>query len=647
VTIGSMLPGRRTMAAAIAVLCCAAVPAAASAPGPTWSGPVAADSNTPTAVNCPTTTLCVGVDSAGEVFTSATPASGGWQLDGGAGLVSPVSVSCPGGTLCVAVGSNASNVFNSASPSGHWASETVDAGTPLTGVSCPTAAACFATDDHGRVVSSSAPATQSSWAAVMIDGTAHLNGISCPTTTLCVAVDASGNVLASTSPTSGSWPTTHLTSSSLTGVSCNSSAECVAVASDGTVYATASAIGAPATWSETPLDTGGTPLSVSCTDAALCVIVDANGSALVSDTAASGSPSWGTTSIDSAALKAISCVSTGLCVAVDGSGRAVAGVEPAPTATTGSGTAASQTTATLTATVDPDDATLADCHFDYGTSSSYGASVPCASAPAPGGGAQSVSAQVTGLLASTTYHFRIVAASGIATTDGADATVTTPAPLKASPSLSGIPAVGSTLTCKPNVALAAGDTIAFAWLRDTTAIPAAASPTYVVAAADESHHLSCAVTIAGDGGSATGTSGFDAIPAQRGGKIVESYVGTAKHGGATVRAPVTCSSEAAGTCKFTLRLTTPQTVGRHRTTVVVGKTLATLKAGATQTLTVSLNPAGRRLLAKKHRIAVTLTVSGTVLGTLKATLETAKLTFTSKASTPRKKAPKHASHRHR
>jgi hypothetical protein len=379
------------------------------------------------------------------------------------------------------------------------------------------------------------------------------------------------------------------------------------------------------------------------------VIVDAGGNALITDVAASGRPGWASTSIDSAALKGISCVSTGLCVAVDSSGHAVAGVEPAPSVTTGTGSASTQTTATLSATVDPGDVTLADCHFDYGTTTAYGASVPCATSPTPGGGAQSVSAQLGGLLASTAYHFRIVAASGLATTDGADATFTTPAPLKASPSLSGTPAVGSTLTCKPNVALGAGETIVYAWLRDTTAIAGAAAATYVVAAADESHHLSCAVTIAGDGGSATATSGFDAIPAQRGGKIVESYVGTAKLSGMTVRAPVTCSSEAAGTCKFTLQLTAPQTIGVRHTTVVVGKTLATLKASATQTVTVSLNPTGRKMLTKKHRLAVTLTVSGTVLGTLKATLQTAKLTLTSKAkkSTKAKKTTRHAPTRHR
>jgi hypothetical protein len=45
---------------------------------------------------------------------------------------------------------------------------------------------------------------------------------------------------------------------------------------------------------------------------------------------------------------------------------------------------------------------------------------------------------------------------------------------------------------------------------------------------------------------------------------------------------------------------------------------------------VTLTAAGRMLLKKQHKLAVTLTVSGTVIGTLKATLQTAKLTFTQK-----------------
>ena len=47
---------------------------------------------------------------------------------------------------------------------------------------------------------------------------------------------------------------------------------------------------------------------------------------------------------------------------------------------------------------------------------------------------------------------------------------------------------------------------------------------------------------------------------------------------------------------------------------------------------MSLNSTGKRLLKKYHSLNVTLTVSGTVIGTLTATLQTDKLTFTQKGA---------------
>ena len=166
--------------------------------------------------------------------------------------------------------------------------------------------------------------------------------------------------------------------------------------------------------------------------------------------------------------------------------------------------------------------------------------------PSPTGGAQAVTAQLGGLSASTTYHFRIAASSGVATSDGADATFTTTAPLKPSPSISGTPAVGNTLTCKSGVTTTATETTSYQWLSDTTPIAGATSPTYVIAITDQSHHLSCEVTISGDGGSASATSGFDGVPSQSGGTITESFVGTDQHTATSVSAPVTCSPQADG-----------------------------------------------------------------------------------------------------
>ena len=68
-----------------------------------------------------------------------------------------------------------------------------------------------------------------------------------------------------------------------------------------------------------------------------------------------------------------------------------------------------QTSATLNATVNPNGGTVGDCHFEYGTTLSYGSSVPCTSLPGSGSSPVAVSASLANLSAKTTYYFRIVA----------------------------------------------------------------------------------------------------------------------------------------------------------------------------------------------------------------------------------------------
>jgi len=71
--------------------------------------------------------------------------------------------------------------------------------------------------------------------------------------------------------------------------------------------------------------------------------------------------------------------------------------------------------------VSPSAGELLICKFEYGTTSSYGTAMHCPSLQPT---AQSV--PLTGLKSNTTYHFRIVATNWLGTTDGADATFTTP-----------------------------------------------------------------------------------------------------------------------------------------------------------------------------------------------------------------------------
>jgi hypothetical protein len=108
---------------------------------------------------------------------------------------------------------------------------------------------------------------------------------------------------------------------------------------------------------------------------------------------------------------------------------ASAGPTP-PSATTSSATNVAQSSATVNGTVNPN-GTDTSYYFQYGTTTSYGSNT--ASTPAGSGSSNvPVSANLTGLASSTTYHFRLVAVSTTGTTDGTDQTFTTTTPPAAS-----------------------------------------------------------------------------------------------------------------------------------------------------------------------------------------------------------------------
>jgi hypothetical protein len=121
----------------------------------------------------------------------------------------------------------------------------------------------------------------------------------------------------------------------------------------------------------------------------------------------------------------------------------------APGATTDPASAVTNTTATLNGKVDPN-GSATTYHFEYGTTTQYGTVTPDASA-GEGDVAAPASADVTGLTANTTYHFRIVATNAGGTTNGADRTFKTaldPAPPRAF--------IGAAHNIGPNSALLRG-----------------------------------------------------------------------------------------------------------------------------------------------------------------------------------------------
>jgi streptogramin lyase len=97
----------------------------------------------------------------------------------------------------------------------------------------------------------------------------------------------------------------------------------------------------------------------------------------------------------------------------------------APSATTEAATNLTPETATLNASVNPngEDTTY---QLEYGTTTSYGTSVPVpAKSIGTGAKALKVSQAIGGLAAKTTYHFRVVAVNAVGTAYGADETFTT------------------------------------------------------------------------------------------------------------------------------------------------------------------------------------------------------------------------------
>src|SRR3954447_11394707 len=89
-----------------------------------------------------------------------------------------------------------------------------------------------------------------------------------------------------------------------------------------------------------------------------------------------------------------------------------------PAVSTGGGREVATTAATLTASVNPPRASTS-YKFEYGTSTSYGASTPSAGA-GDGTRSLSVAARIGGLTPGKRYHYRIVATNSVGTTRGSD-----------------------------------------------------------------------------------------------------------------------------------------------------------------------------------------------------------------------------------
>ena len=90
--------------------------------------------------------------------------------------------------------------------------------------------------------------------------------------------------------------------------------------------------------------------------------------------------------------------------------------------TTSSASNVANSSAILNGTVNPNGCSTT-VHFQYGTTTSYGSTT--ANQTKTGNTTQNVTANISGLTANTTYHFRIVATNSAGTRYGSDRTFTT------------------------------------------------------------------------------------------------------------------------------------------------------------------------------------------------------------------------------
>jgi hypothetical protein len=324
--------------AAIAVLACGAAAAATSTPQPPTLTSVRD-------VQCPSPTLCVGIDegAAADLVTSRAPRLGAaaWvaQTIGHGGRLRVLS--CGSAHWCVAV-DQLNQVLISTDPARGAASWKIAPGGPakhldnVWSLSCPTSRLCVGIAGHYVVSSTQPNHGGDAWHQALVNPNAPAQAIDCPSTSSCVAVSSNDRVMASTNPTAPTaWRSVRLQNGSggTGSVSCASTTRCV-VTDGNEVFNTTNLNANRPTWQpdrlrpspyRSPWRLG---LLVSCTAADVCAAAGQDGSVWASPAPSTGSPlrQWTRVAVSRptpAPFLSIACVRGQLCVATDAEGHAL------------------------------------------------------------------------------------------------------------------------------------------------------------------------------------------------------------------------------------------------------------------------------------------------------------------------------------
>jgi len=102
--------------------------------------------------------------------------------------------------------------------------------------------------------------------------------------------------------------------------------------------------------------------------------------------------------------------------------------EAPPTVTAEPPQSVTETGATLRAKANSNGGTVSNCHFELGTTTSYGTNLSCTGSIPPVSSDVIVSKKASTLIASTAYHYRLVVTTNAGTTQGDDVTFMTKSP---------------------------------------------------------------------------------------------------------------------------------------------------------------------------------------------------------------------------
>ncbi len=268
-----------------------------------------------TSVSCPATTLCVAVDAAGNVVTSESPTAGAgaWAVSkvdsspassnsDNAGSVRLRGVSCPSISLCVAVDA-AGNVLSSTNPAGGptaWTLTHADTNRsygcgggglacqpPLVGISCPSTLLCAAVDFSGNVLTTRTPTAPGAWTSVSAHPGAlgSLWGISCPTLGFCATVDGTGGQAITFNPATPGLQQAHSLPANAYGIWCRSASLCQASAQPrgglSSVVGSYNPGARKPTWTSSPL---GAVNAIACPSPSVCIAGDDEGGIAAGET---------------------------------------------------------------------------------------------------------------------------------------------------------------------------------------------------------------------------------------------------------------------------------------------------------------------------------------------------------------------------